>query len=228
MAGRASRRLVELSHVIEDGMVTYPGLPAPQLSDHLTREEAKALYAPGVTFQIGRITMVGNTGTYMDSPFHRFADGADLADVPLDKIADLDAVVLACEPGQRAIGARELAGLDVAGKAVLLATGWDAKFRTPAYGESAPFLGADGVAWLVKEQAALVGIDAVNIDDVGDRARPAHTGLLGAGIPIVEHLRGLTALPAAGFRFTATPPRVRGFGTFPVRAFAVVDGALPE
>lgn len=220
--GAAARRLVELSHVIEHGMVTYPGLPAPEITDHLTREEAKKVYAPGVTFQIGRISMVGNTGTYLDSPFHRFADGADLADVPLEKVADLDAVVLACDPEKRAIDARDLGGLDVAGKAVLLATGWDANFRTPAYGESAPFLTADATAWLVEHQAALVGIDTVNIDDLGDRARPAHSGLLGAGIPIVEHLRGLGALPPSGVRFTATPPRVRGFGTFPVRAFAMV------
>ncbi len=222
-AGTA-RRLVELSHVIENGMVTYPGLPAPELTCHLTRAEAAGKYAPGVTFQIGRISMVGNTGTYMDSPFHRFADGADLADVPLEKVADLPGLVVRKDPARRAIERDDLADLDVAGKAVLLYTGGDARFGSPAYAEAAPFLTAGATAWLVEQGAALVGIDAVNIDDLGDLARPAHSGLLGAGIPIVEHLRGLDALPTGGFRFTATPPRVRAFGTFPVRAFAIVSG----
>ena len=220
----AARRLVELSHLIEHGMVTYPGLPAPEISDHLTRAESVASYAPGVTFQIGRISMVGNTGTYLDSPFHRFAKGADLAAIPLEKVADLEGVLVRRATGaKRAIGRDELEGLEVAGKAVLLHTGSDAKFRTPGYREDAPFLDADATAWLVAQGAALVGIDAVNIDDIGDKARPAHSGLLGAGIPIVEHLRGLGDLPERGFRFTATPPRVRGFGTFPVRAFAIVS-----
>jgi kynurenine formamidase len=220
-----ARRLIELSHPIHHGLVTYPGLPAPEITDHLSREASVAKYAPGVTFQIGRMSLVANTGTYLDSPWHRYADGADLSGLALEKLVDLEGVLLrAAGTGRRAIDVLELAPLDVRGKAVLLHTGWDVHFETPQYGKDAPFLTDAGAAWLVDQGAVLVGIDSINIDDMGDAARPAHSRLLAAGIPIVEHMRGLDQLPASGFRFTAAPPRIRGFGTFPVRAYAIVDG----
>jgi arylformamidase len=223
-ASSSGRRLVELSHPIHHGLVTYPGLPGPEISDHLSRDSSAAKYAPGVTFQIGRINLVANTGTYLDSPWHRYADGADLAELPLDVLVDLAGVLLrATVTGRRAIDVLELAPLDVRGKAVLLHTGWDVHFGTPQYGQDAPFLTDAGAAWLVAQGAALVGIDSINIDDTADAARPAHSRLLAAGIPIVEHLRGLEELPPSGFRFSAAPPRIRGLGTFPVRAYAVID-----
>jgi arylformamidase len=219
-AARAGR-LVELSHVIRAGMITYPGLPAPEITPHLTREASRDVYAPGTEFAIDRLTLVGNTGTYLDSPFHRYANGADLSAIPLDRTADLPAVVVrVAGTRQRGIGVGALAALDVRGKAVLLHTGDDARFGTPGYAEDAHFLTRAGAAWLAESGATLVGIDAVNIDDVADRERPAHTLLLGAGIPVVEHLTGLGQLPPAGAWFTAAPLRIAGFGTIPVRAFA--------
>ena len=224
-AAGVSRRLVELSHTIHHGLVTYPGLPAPEISDHLSREAAVAKYAPGVTFQIGRISLVANTGTYLDSPWHRYAEGKDLSGLPLEALVDLEGVLLrATGTGRRAIDVLELAPLEVRGKAVLLHTGWDVHFGTPQYAKEAPYLTDAGGAWLVEHGAALVGIDSINIDDAGDAARPAHSRLLAAGIPIVEHLRELEQLPATGFRFSAAPPRIQGLGTFPVRAYAIVDG----
>ena len=224
-AAGVSRRLVELSHTIHHGLVTYPGLPAPEISEHLSREASAARYAPGVTFQIGRISLVANTGTYLDSPWHRYAEGKDLSGLPLEALVDLEGVLLrATGTGRRAIDVLELAPLEVRGKAVLLHTGWDVHFGTPQYAKEAPYLTDAGGAWLVEHGAALVGIDSINIDDVGDAARPAHSRLLAAGIPIVEHLRGLEQLPATGFRFSAAPPRIQGLGTFPVRAYAIVDG----
>ena len=222
-AESGGRRLVDLSHPIHHGLVTYPGLPAPEISDHLSREASVAKYAPGVTFQIGRISLVANTGTYLDSPWHRYADGVDLSGLPLERLVELEGLVLrATGTGRRGIEVLELAPLDVRGKAVLLHTGWDVHFGTPEYAKDAPFLTDAGAAWLVQQGAALVGIDSINIDDAGDAARPAHSRLLAAGIPIVEHLRGLEQLPPHGFRFSAPPPRIRGLGTFPVRAFAVL------
>ena len=224
-AAGVSRRLVELSHTIHHGLVTYPGLPAPEISDHLSREAAVAKYAPGVTFQIGRISLVANTGTYLDSPWHRYAEGKDLSGLPLEALVDLEGALLrATGTGRRAVDVLELAPLEVRGKAVLLHTGWDVHFGTPQYAKEAPYLTDAGGAWLVEHGAALVGIDSINIDDAGDAARPAHSRLLAAGIPIVEHLRGLEQLPATGFRFSAAPPRIQGLGTFPVRAYAIVDG----
>lgn len=211
---------VDLSHEIEDGLITYPGLPAPRITDHLSREASAARYAPGVTFQIGRIEMVANTGTYLDSPFHRHADGHDLAGLPLTSLADLPALVL--RPKERAVGPELFEGRELRGKAVLVHTGWDSMWRHQRYLENAPFLTEGAVRRLVDGGAALVGIDSSNIDDVGDLARPAHSLLLGAGIPIVEHLTGLERLPEEGARFFAVPPKVKGFGTFPVRAFAIV------
>ena len=216
------RRLVELSHPISHGMITYPGLPGPEITDHLSREASRALYAQGTEFQIGRISMVANTGTYLDVPSHRFADGVDLAGVSLSSLVDLDGILV--RAGARAIDRALLLPHDVRGRAVLIHTRWDRHFGTERYAVDAPYLAGDAAAWLAEQGAALVGIDSVNIDDVSDRARPAHTALLAAGIPIVEHLRGLDALPPSGFRFHAAPPQVRGMGTFPVRAYAVVGG----
>ncbi|MCW3815385.1 cyclase family protein [Micromonospora sp. DR5-3] len=227
-AGDGGRRLVELSHVITDGMTTLPGWPAPRITDWLTREASRANYAPGVEFHVARIDMIANTGTYLDTPAHRWADGADLAGTPLDRLADLPGIVVRVPAGTRAVDGLMLAPYDVAGRAVLLHTGWDAHFGTDRYaGPDAPHLTGDGAEWLVAAGAALVGIDSINIDDMTAAAageRPAHSTLLAAGIPIVEHLTGLAALPPEGFRFTAAPPMMAGMGTFPVRAFAVVDG----
>lgn len=219
-------RLVELSHVVRDGMITYPGLPGPQITDWLTREASRQRYGPDTEFHIAAITMVGNTGTYVDVPSHRWPDGADLAGVPLDRLADLPGVLVRIPAGVRAVDRLLLAPYDVAGRAVLLHTGWDAHFGTERYGAPEhPYLTADGAEWLASAGAALVGIDSVNIDDSSPAAggiRPAHSVLLAAGVPIVEHLRGLAALPPEGFRFTAVPPLVAGMGSFPVRAFAIL------
>jgi kynurenine formamidase len=213
--------LIELSHPIRHGLVTYPGLPAPEITEHLSREAGARIYGPGTSFQIGRISMVANTGTYLDSPFHRFADGADLAQIPLEKLVDLDGITVRATD-RRSVDQDHFAALDVEGKAVLIHTGWDRHWETPGYGVDAPFLTAGATRFLVEQGAALVGIDSVNLDDMADKLRPAHTGLLRAGIPIVEHLCGLEQLPPAGFRFHAAPPRIEGFGTFPVRAWASV------
>jgi len=215
----ARPRLIDLSHTIEAGMITYKGLPAPLICDHLSRQASRAHYDPGTEFQIGRIEMVGNTGTYLDTPFHRYADGEDLSDVGLDRVAALPGLVVRT-PDLQAIDADRFAGLDLGGKAVLVHTGWARHWRTDAYFENHPFLTEAAAALLVEAGAALVGIDSHNIDDTRTRARPAHTRLLGAGIPICEHMRGLELLPDHRFRFTAAPPKVRAFGTFPVRAFA--------
>lgn len=217
------RAVVDLSHPISNGMITYPGLPGPEITDHLSRSAAEASYGAGVTFQIGRISMVANTGTYVDTPFHRFPGGADLAGIDLARHADLDGVVVRLtDRDRRGIERDELAAIDVAGRAVLLHSGWDRHWRTDQYAIDAPFLTAEATTWLVEHGAGLVGIDSVNIDDIADKARPAHTGLLAAGIPIVEHLCHLDRLPASGFRFHAAPPAIEGFGTFPVRAYAVI------
>jgi len=221
---RSGSVLVDLSHAIRHGMTTYPGLPGPELSDYLTREASRSRYAPGTEFHIGRISLVANTGTYLDSPFHRYTDGADLAGVPLSAMADLDGVVVAVGEGTRALDSPLTVPGGARGRAVLVRTGWDRHFGTERYGGDAPFLTGTAAQWLADEGAALVGIDSVNIDDVADLARPAHSILLRAGIPIVEHLRGLERLPAEGFRFHAAPPAVHGMGTFPVRAYAVVPG----
>jgi arylformamidase len=217
--------LVELSHVMEPGMVTVPGLPAPEITPHLTRADSRAHYAPGTEFAIDRLTMVGNTGTYLDSPYHRYPDGADLAAIPLARTADLPAVVIRVAGArERGIGVGTLAAVDVTGKAVLLHTGDDARFGTPEYATDPHFLTRDGAAWLAEQNAALVGIDAINIDDTADPERPAHSLLLAAGIPVVEHLTGLEQVPPNDASFTAVPLRIRGFGTIPVRAYARLPG----
>ncbi len=200
-------------------MVTYPGLPAPYICDFLSREASRERYAPGTEFQMGKIEMVSNTGTYLDCPFHRYADGEDLADVGLERLVELPGLVV--RVSQRAIDVDVFAGLEVRGCAVLVHTGWDVHWRTERYGHDSPFLTAAAAECLREKGAALVGIDSLNIDDTGDGTRPVHTALLGAGIPIVEHMTRLGDLPDTRFRFTAAPPKVRGMGTFPVRAFAV-------
>jgi kynurenine formamidase len=217
---KPDRAFVDLSHPIESGMVTYPGLPAPVIVDHLTREASRERYGGLSEFQIGRIEMVANTGTYVDAPFHRYADGADLAGLALSSLADLEGVVV--DAGERAIGASLFDGVEVEGRAVLVRTGWDAHWGTERYFEKSPFLVRGAAESLARRRAAIVGIDSLNVDDVEDLSRPAHTVLLGAGIPVVEHLCNLGALPERGFRFFAVPPLVRGFGTFPVRAFAIL------
>jgi kynurenine formamidase len=220
-------RLVDVSHVVESGMITYRGLPAPLVCDYLSREQSRRHYAPGTEFQIGRIDMVANTGTYLDAPFHRYADGIDVADLPLERIANLPAVVIRCSGrGERGIDRAAFARLEVAGKAVLVHTDWSKHWRTDQYFEGHPFLTRDAAEYLRQQRAALVGIDSFNIDDTEDLARPAHSVLLAGGIPIVEHLRGLEKLPDAGCRFYAVPVKVRGMGTFPVRAFGVVPAEV--
>ncbi|GAA1590282.1 cyclase family protein [Actinoplanes couchii] len=218
-------RFVDLSHVITDGLVSHPGVPAPQITAHLTREASRAVYAPGTEFAIDRISMVGNTGTYLDSPYHRYADGTDLAGLPLDRLAGLPAVVVRAVGRERGVTADTLAHVMVTGHAVLLHTGGDRHWATDGYGVDAPYLTRDAAELLADRGAVLVGIDAVNIDDISPAAsgeRPAHTLLLAAGIPVVEHLTNLRELPPVGARFTAVPPRIAGFGTFPVRAYATV------
>ncbi len=223
-----ARHLIELSHVIRHGMVTYPGLPGPVISDHLSYQASHGVYADGTEFQIGLITMVSNTGTYLDSPAHRFAGNADLSGVPLERLADLDGVAVRLPADTRTVGPALLAPYAVAGRAVLIHTDWDRHWGTAAYGAGGhPHLTGAAAEWLVEQGAALVGIDSLNIDDTADGARPAHTALLAAGIPIVEHLTNLAALPPDDFRFHAAPPLVAGMGTFPVRAYAVVGAQEP-
>jgi arylformamidase len=213
--------VVDLSHSIEHGMTTYPGIPPPELGDHLTRKASRARYAPGTEFHIGRITMVGNTGTYLDTPFHRHVDGTDLASTPLSRMAALDAVVVDAV-GEAAIDVERLRGARVAGRAALIRTGWSRDWGSEAYFSGHPHLTLAAAAWLVEQQAALVGIDSLNIDGTETGERPVHTSLLAAGIPIVEHLCRLDQLPAEGFTFHAAPPAVVGLGSFPVRAYAVL------
>lgn len=227
VATQAGRRIVDLSHPIRAGLITYPGLPAPTIEPFLTREDSRSRYAPGTEFAMDIITMIGNTGTYLDSPFHRYAKGPDLAGLDLATMVDLPAHVFhltdAWTPDRRGINATMLADRDVRGAAVLLHTGWDKHFGSEAYGKGSPFLTEDGARFLADAGAAAVGIDALNIDDTeSGGTRPAHSILLDAGVHVVEHLTRLGELPPTGARFTAAPPAVEDFGTFPVRAFAIV------
>jgi arylformamidase len=218
-------RLIDVSHTVESGMVTYKGLPAPVVCDYLSREASRKVYAAGTEFQIGRIDLVANTGTYVDSPFHRYADGTDLAGLPLASLANLSCVVAHVEPGEsRAIDRLPFAASDLRGKAVLIRTGWDRHWRTDQYFERFPYLTGRLALWLRDAGVALVGIDSHNIDCTDGGERPVHSTLLRSDIPIVEHLCGLEALPEQGAKFFAVPVKVKGFGTFPVRAFAAVDG----
>ena len=214
--------LIDVSHVIEHGMITYRGLPAPLICDFLSREQSRAHYALGTEFQIGKIEMVANTGTYLDSPFHRFAHGKDLSQLPLERLANLACVVIRVNRARgRDVGPADFKGRDLRGKAVLIHTGWDEHWRTDQYFEDHPFLTGEAANFLRQAGATLVGIDSLNIDDTADLSRPVHTALLGAEIPIVEHLRGLDHLPDQYFRFFAVPVKVQGMGTFPVRAFGL-------
>jgi kynurenine formamidase len=228
MTSPHTRHLIDLSHTVEDGMITYRGLPAPIVCDFLSREQSRAHYAEGTEFQIGKMEMVANTGTYLDSPFHRFADGKDLAELSLNVLAELDGLVVRVPNRERrAVGREDIAAAlgaaDLRGKAILVHTGWSTHWHTDRYFEGHPFLTAEAAGYLVEAQVTLVGIDSYNIDDTDDGRRPVHTTLLGASIPIVEHMRGLAALPLTGFRFSAVPVKMKGMGSFPVRAYAVVS-----
>jgi arylformamidase len=221
-SGVRSGQLVDLSHTIAAGLVTYPGVPAPTVHPHLTREASRSHYAEGTEFEIDVITLAGNTGTYLDTPYHRYADGADLADLELDTLVDLPIELFRLtDATERGIPAAAFYDRDLRGTAVLLHTGWDRHFGTPPYATGAPYVTGAGAAYLIEAGAVLVGIDSINIDDAEtSRERPAHSQLLAAGVHVVEHLTNLAAVPPTGARFTAVPPKLRQFGTFPVRAFA--------
>ena len=204
-------------------MVTYPGLPGPVVSDFLGREASRGHYAEGTTFHIARIRMVANTGTYVDAPFHRFAHGKDVGSLPLERLADVEGIVVDAAGGPRALDADLFTGRALSGKAVLVRTGWDAHWRTPRYASGYPHLTRAAAEYLAGAGPALVGIDSLNIDDAADGVRPAHTLLLAAGIPIVEHLCNLQDLPDTGFRLHCVPAPFLRLGSFPVRAYAVID-----
>ena len=217
-------KLIDLSHTVEHGMITYKGLPAPLICDFLSRQESRSRYAEGTEFHIGKIEMVANTGTYLDSPFHRYSDGKDLSELVLTSLADLDCVVVrSLSRKTRAITRDSFKGMIVKGRAVLVQTGWDSHWRTDGYFEGHPFLTEDAAKFLSDSGATLVGIDSYNIDNTDDGSRPVHTTLLGAEIPIVEHMCGLAQVPDTGSRFFAVPVKVKGMGTFPVRAFVKLD-----
>jgi kynurenine formamidase len=218
-----SHKLVDLSHEVEHGMITYKGLPAPIICDFLSRGDSRKHYADGTEFNIGKIEMVANTGTYVDSPFHRFADGIDLSALPLESLVDLEGIVVRAQEFGRAISAKAFYGLEVKGKAVLIHTGWSRHWRTDRYFEGHPFLTRDEAQYLADSGAAFIGVDTYTIDDTTDGTRPAHTILLGKRIPICEHMCGLENLPDHGFRFHAAPVKVKALGTFPVRAYAILD-----
>jgi kynurenine formamidase len=218
--GGSAKRLIDVSHTVEHGMVTYKGFPAPVICDWLSREASRAKYAEGTEFQIGKIEMIANTGTYVDSPFHRYENGKDLSELPLESIANLDCVVVRVDSsGNRAINEISFSADRVRGRALLFQTGWDRHWRTEAYFEGHPYLTERLADWLVKAGVALVGIDSLNIDNTATGERPVHSVLLGRDIPIVEHMCNLRDVPIEGTRFFAVPVKVKGFGTFPVRAF---------
>jgi kynurenine formamidase len=215
--------LIDLSHTVEHGMITYKGIPGPIICDFLSREASQAHYAKGTTFHIGKIEMAANTGTYIDSPFHRYADGKDLSELDLESIADVEGLVFRADPAQRAISPELFAGAEVQGKAILVHTGWAQHWRTAQYFEGHPFLTAAAAEWLRAAGARLVGIDSLNIDDTSDGYRPVHSILLGADIPIVEHMCNLESLPQSSFKLHAVPVKIQSFGTFPVRVYAVTQ-----
>ncbi len=218
------KSFVDVSHTVENGLVTYPGLPAPIICDYLSREASRKNYAAGTEFHIGKIEMVANTGTYIDSPFHRYEKGKDLSELPLNCLADLEGVVIrAVDKEPRGIDHQGLRGQDLRGKAVLINTGWDKHWKTDTYLTGHPFLTKNAAEYLVQAGVALVGIDSLNIDDTSDPTRPVHTILLRNDIPIVEHMCNLGQLPRRGFKFFAVPVKVRAFGTFPVRAFGIIE-----
>ncbi len=215
-----AHELIDLSHEIEHGMVTYPGLPAPAITDHLSRAASRERYRGEAEFHIGRIEMVANTGTYLDAPSHRDEGGADIGQLPLERLAFLRGVLVHLQ--ERALTVEHLAALDLRDAALLVHTGWSRHWRTDDYGRADhPYVSREAASFLASSGVALVGIDSVNIDDMADPARPAHTALLRQGVPIVEHLTKLEQLGAAPFRFFAVPPAIEGMGTFIVRALAV-------
>lgn len=216
-----SKRLIDLSHTIFDGLVTYKGLPPPIICDYLSREESKKFYEAGTEFQIGKIEMVANTGTYLDCPFHRYNDGKDLADLELEQFTDLEAVTIDAV-NVLAVDVDFFTGVDVQNKAVIIHTGWSRHWDTEQYFEDHPFVTKQAAEFLRDSHVKLVGIDSHNIDDTRGKTRPVHSTLLAAGILIVEHLCNLNQLPESNYQFTAAPPKIRGVGTFPVRAFARV------
>ena len=217
------RKHIDLSHTIDNGIITYKGLPAPIICDYLSREESRKFYEEGTEFQIGKIEMVSNTGTYVDCPFHRFENGKDLSEVELSRFVDLDAIVIRIPYTETIeITPEHLKGYAIENKAVLIHTGWDKKWNTEAYFENNPFLTKNAAEYLRDSKAVLVGIDSHNIDDTRGKSRPSHTVLLGAEILIVEHLCNLHQLPDTGFTFNAAPPKFKGVGTFPVRAYATI------
>ena len=217
-----SHKLIDLSHEVEDGMITYKGLPAPIICDYLSRESSRKHYSGGTEFHIGKIELVANTGTYVDSPFHRFSDGKDLSELPLESLAHIPGIVVRATDIGRAVTAEAFRGLDVKGKAVLIHTGWARYWRTDQYFEGHTYLTGEAAIYLVEAGASFVGIDSYNIDDTNDGSRPAHTHLLRANIPICEHMCNLESLPDSGFRFHAAPTKIKAFGTFPVRAYAIL------
>lgn len=217
-----SSQLIDVSHTVEHGLVSYKGLPAPIICDYLSYEASHAHYAEGTEFQIGKIEMVANTGTYVDAPSHRYRSGKDLSQLSLSSLADLEAVVIRVEPGRRVIAASAFAGQSLAGKTVLVHTGWSKFWKQEQYFEGHPFLTEEAALFLRDAGVKLVGIDSLNIDDIADGRRPVHSILLKHDIPVAEHLTRLDQLPDQGFRFFAVPVKVKAFGTFPVRAFGLV------
>ncbi|MEO5890469.1 MAG: cyclase family protein [Ferruginibacter sp.] len=218
---RAREVLIDLSHTIENGLITYKGLPAPVICDFLSREDSKQFYGEGTTFQIGKIEMVSNTGTYIDCPFHRFEDGKDLSEVGLESFTDLQGIVIRVPHKENLeVTAGHLKNYEIRNRAVLIHTGWDQYWNTENYYENHPYLAKSAAEYLKDCGVKLVGIDSHNIDNTKDKSRPVHTTLLGAEILIVEHLCNLNSLPPDGFTFSAVPPKFKGVGTFPVRAMA--------
>jgi len=213
--------LIDLSHTIFDGLVTYKGLPAPIICDYLSRENSKQFYEEGTQFQIGKIEMVTNTGTYIDCPFHRFEHGHDLSQIALEQCAGLEAITINAKD-VIAVGREYFEGKKLNNKAVLVYTGWAKHWNTAQYFENHPYLTAEAALYLKEAGVKLVGIDSHNIDNTATRSRPVHTTLLGADILIVEHLCNLEELPGSGYQFNAVPPKFKGAGTFPVRAYAVL------
>jgi arylformamidase len=214
-------RIIDLSHTIEPGMITYKGLPAPVICDYLSREDSKKFYEPGTEFQIGKIELISNTGTYVDTPFHRYAAGEDLSQVGLERFAELEGILVRADfKGGIEVGKKFFEGLPLTGKAVLVNTNWSKHWRTDAYFQNHSFLTEEAAIYLRDAGVKLVGIDSHNIDDTRKKSRPVHSALLKAGIIIAEHLCNLDQIPSEKFVFNAVPPKFKGVGTFPVRAYA--------
>ncbi len=217
-------KIIDLSHTIENGLVTYKGLPAPVICDYLSREQSRNIYEEGTEFQIGKIEMVANTGTYIDCPFHRYEYGKDFAALPAELFTDIEAIkVNVPYQQQKAIDASYFTNLELKGRAVLVHTGWSAHWRTDTYFENHPYLTEDAAIFLKHQGVRLVGIDSHNIDDTAKKSRPVHSTLLAQEIFIIEHVCNLDQLPSNGFSFTALPPRIKGIGTFPVRTIAKIN-----